>query len=204
MKIKVAHRQRTEMGMNKMEKGMEMRRREGVGEGEGEEVGDESERDGLGCGGAGGESTDGRENNTIIVHSRLRLYLQIVCCMLTCLQNQLNIPLHGINIPLHGIIYVPKVDESVRRSELMGDGLPADTAEWREDRARMLTSVSTEYWTQAWLSMRNLNLETKLATMTTPVLMLAGAADGLLNANIADVGDNSVPIAFPSTVQNVA
>lgn len=62
----------------------------------------------------------------------------------------------------------------------------ADTREWREDRARMLTSVSADYWTQAWLSMRNLALEPKLSAIKTPILMLAGSADKLLKQNVAD------------------
>jgi len=58
--------------------------------------------------------------------------------------------------------------------------------EWREDRARMLCSVPSAYWTEAWMSMRNLTLEAALPHIQTPVLVIAGGTDSLLSANIAD------------------
>jgi hypothetical protein len=50
----------------------------------------------------------------------------------------------------------------------------------------MLASVPEEYWSQAWLSMRNFNRTDELAAVAIPTLVIAGATDGLLESNVAD------------------
>mmetsp|Transcript_51230 Transcript_51230/g.130139 ORF Transcript_51230/g.130139 Transcript_51230/m.130139 type:complete len:306 (+) Transcript_51230:69-986(+) len=75
---------------------------------------------------------------------------------------------------------------ALERQRVVSEGRRGDTEEYLQDRARMLVSVPEEYWTEAWLSMRNLSLETVLPSILTPVLVIAGASDELLRANVED------------------
>lgn len=60
------------------------------------------------------------------------------------------------------------------------------TDAWFESRVDHLLTVSSGHVLGGLESMTNLNLGDRLSSLTTPTLMLAGAVDGLLMANLED------------------
>ena len=60
------------------------------------------------------------------------------------------------------------------------------TDAWFEDRVNHLMSVSEGHLLGGLQSMLDLNLEAQITELSTPTLMLAGAVDGLLEANLND------------------
>ena len=60
------------------------------------------------------------------------------------------------------------------------------TDEWFESRVDHLMRVSEGHIVGGMQTMHDLDVEADLAKITTPTLMLAGAVDGLLTANISD------------------
>jgi pimeloyl-ACP methyl ester carboxylesterase len=60
------------------------------------------------------------------------------------------------------------------------------TDEWFESRIDHLMRVSEGHLTGGMQTMHDLNVEDRLANLNIPTLMLAGAVDGLLAANIGD------------------
>ncbi|MEM7015892.1 MAG: alpha/beta hydrolase [Pseudomonadota bacterium] len=60
------------------------------------------------------------------------------------------------------------------------------TDEWIESRVDHLLRVSDGHLTGGMASMQQLNVADRLAELTLPTLMLAGAVDGLLAANLRD------------------
>jgi pimeloyl-ACP methyl ester carboxylesterase len=61
-----------------------------------------------------------------------------------------------------------------------------DEALARRDVDRLL-SVSEGHFEDSWTAMRDFRVGDRLAQLTTPTLVIAGAADGLLAANLKDV-----------------
>ncbi|MEZ4502283.1 MAG: alpha/beta hydrolase [Dehalococcoidia bacterium] len=64
----------------------------------------------------------------------------------------------------------------------------AETEEWFEDRINHILSVSDGHFIQGAEAMASLRVGDRLGEITTPTLVLAGAADGLLPANLRDFG----------------
>jgi pimeloyl-ACP methyl ester carboxylesterase len=60
------------------------------------------------------------------------------------------------------------------------------TDEWFESRVDHLMRISEGHIVGGMETMHDLNVEAKLATLQVPTLMLAGAVDGLLQANLND------------------
>ena len=61
-----------------------------------------------------------------------------------------------------------------------------ETEEWFVDRAEHILSVSDGHFERGAESMRDLDVAHRLPEITTPTLMIAGAVDSLLEANLAD------------------
>jgi pimeloyl-ACP methyl ester carboxylesterase len=61
-----------------------------------------------------------------------------------------------------------------------------ETEEWFIDRAEHILSVSDGHFERGAESMRDLDVAHRLPEITTPTLMIAGAVDSLLEANLAD------------------
>jgi pimeloyl-ACP methyl ester carboxylesterase len=62
----------------------------------------------------------------------------------------------------------------------------SETDEWLEDRVRHRRTVSNGHYVGGAETMRAFRTADRLGEIAMPVLMIAGAADGLLAANIAD------------------
>jgi len=78
-------------------------------------------------------------------------------------------------------------EEELFRQRLAGAGRPESTDEVRAKAAvgRAL-SVSRGHFEQSWESMKELDVTDRLGELRTPTLIIAGAADGLVKANVAD------------------
>ncbi|MEO9254716.1 MAG: alpha/beta hydrolase [Tepidiformaceae bacterium] len=61
-----------------------------------------------------------------------------------------------------------------------------ETDAWFEDRVRHVLSVSNGHYVGGAAAMRGLHVGDRLGELTMPALMIAGAADGLLPANLKD------------------
>ncbi len=61
-----------------------------------------------------------------------------------------------------------------------------ETEEWFIDRAEHILSVSDGHFERGAESMRDLDVAHRLPELTTPTLMIAGAVDSLLEANLTD------------------
>jgi aminoacrylate hydrolase len=61
-----------------------------------------------------------------------------------------------------------------------------ETEEWFIDRAEHILSVSDGHFERGAESMRDLDVSHRLPEITTPTLMIAGAVDSLLEANLKD------------------
>jgi pimeloyl-ACP methyl ester carboxylesterase len=61
-----------------------------------------------------------------------------------------------------------------------------ETDAWLEDRVRHVLGVSDGHYEDSANSMHELNVGDRLADLTTPTLMIAGAVDSLLQANLND------------------
>lgn len=61
-----------------------------------------------------------------------------------------------------------------------------ETEEWFIDRAEHILSVSDGHFERGAESMRDLDVAHRLPEITTPTLMIAGAVDSLLEANLKD------------------
>ena len=61
-----------------------------------------------------------------------------------------------------------------------------ETDAWFNDRVKHILSVSDGHFVQSAESMQALNVENRLSELNTPTLMLAGAVDSLLPANLND------------------
>jgi pimeloyl-ACP methyl ester carboxylesterase len=61
-----------------------------------------------------------------------------------------------------------------------------ETDEWFEDRVRHILGVSDGHFEQSAESMASLAVGERLREIHTPTLMIAGAVDGLLHANLSD------------------
>ena len=61
-----------------------------------------------------------------------------------------------------------------------------ETEEWFIDRAEHILSVSDGHFERGAESMRDLDVAHRLPELTTPTLMIAGAVDSLLEANLSD------------------
>lgn len=102
-------------------------------------------------------------------------------------------------VPSGGIQSPPEMREAARRlwhardaeelvrQRLVGAARPEANddvvAKGRVDRA---LSVSVGHYEQSWESFASLNVTERLGELTTPTLMIAGAADGLARPNLAD------------------
>ena len=75
----------------------------------------------------------------------------------------------------------------VERFQILDEGRPSETLDFFKDRARMCTEISEEYWVQGQHSMKGLRLSQAMETCQVPTLMIAGATDALLMANVMDV-----------------
>lgn len=73
--------------------------------------------------------------------------------------------------------------ERYRAMRFRGD---VETDAWFESRADHILGVSDGHFEQSAESMQSLCLGTRLGEITTPTLMIAGAVDGLLLANLQD------------------
>ncbi len=70
-----------------------------------------------------------------------------------------------------------------RGQSVRGD---VETDAWFESRVDHVFGVSDGHFDGGALAMRNLDVGTRLAEITLPVLMIAGSSDGLLAANLRD------------------
>lgn len=61
-----------------------------------------------------------------------------------------------------------------------------ETDAWLADRVEHVLGVSDGHYEQGGDAMRALDVEDRLADLTTPTLMIAGGVDGLLDANLSD------------------
>ncbi len=98
------------------------------------------------------------------------------------------IPADGIatTVPLRPQPTEADRDLEVERGRRLRFRLDREPDEWVEDRARHVRSVSPGHYAQSWESMRDLRVGDRLGEVQTPVLMIAGTADGLLAANLRD------------------
>ncbi len=62
----------------------------------------------------------------------------------------------------------------------------AETDDWFEDRVRHVLGVSNGHYVDGMQAMATLSVGDRLAELTLPTLVIAGAADGLLGANLKD------------------
>ncbi len=72
------------------------------------------------------------------------------------------------------------------RYRLMQFREDVETEEWFTDRAEHILSVSDGHFERGAESMRDLDVAHRLQEITTPALMIAGAVDSLLQANLVD------------------
>ena len=78
-------------------------------------------------------------------------------------------------------------EEELVRQRIAGSARPeaVDEVRVKAGVGRML-SVSVGHYEQSWHSMAQFNVTDRLGELTTPTLMMAGAADGLVRANVSD------------------
>ncbi len=76
--------------------------------------------------------------------------------------------------------------EMLARYQAMRFRPESETDAWFEDRVRHVTSVSNGHYTGGLTAMRTLHAGERLGEITMPALVIAGAADGLLTANLRD------------------
>jgi pimeloyl-ACP methyl ester carboxylesterase len=79
-------------------------------------------------------------------------------------------------------------DAMLRRYHAMRVRPEIETEAWFEDRIRHVLGVSDGHYEQGAEAMAGLHVGDRLGEITTPTLVLAGAADGLLPANLRDFG----------------
>lgn len=85
-----------------------------------------------------------------------------------------------------GWLPVPSFDDALERGKIVTEGRPRETDHWLRDRADAVSSCPEEYWVEGWASIVNFRIPAPVDSIKTPVLMIAGASDGLLKANIRD------------------
>jgi pimeloyl-ACP methyl ester carboxylesterase len=103
-------------------------------------------------------------------------------------------------IPADGIQSDPALHARAAEQRAAGDrdgmltqrqAMAARPEEFDESRARRAVeralSVSDGHFEHSWTAMRDFRVGDRLATLTTPTLVIAGAADSLLAANLKDV-----------------
>jgi len=82
--------------------------------------------------------------------------------------------------------YAGDEDEMVRQ-RVVGSARPDNVDELRvKGSVVRALSVSQGYYEQSWDSMARLDVTDRLSELTTPTLVVAGAADGLVRANVED------------------
>jgi 3-oxoadipate enol-lactonase len=64
----------------------------------------------------------------------------------------------------------------------------SETDAWFEDRVRHILGVSNRHYVDGMQAMATLSVGDRLGELTMPALVIAGAADGLLTANLKDFG----------------
>ena len=72
------------------------------------------------------------------------------------------------------------------RSRALSFRPDVDDEAWFEDRARHVIGVSNGHYGEGAASMRALSVGHRLSELTMPTLVIAGGADGLLQANLRD------------------
>jgi pimeloyl-ACP methyl ester carboxylesterase len=70
---------------------------------------------------------------------------------------------------------------------VLDEGRPSSKMEFFRDRARMVTEISRDYWIESQESMGKLRLSDAMTKCQVPTLIVAGATDTLLLANVHDV-----------------
>lgn len=103
-------------------------------------------------------------------------------------------------IPADGTQGDPKLHDAAADQRAAGDvegmlaqrrAMAARPEQFDEARARRgvehALSVSDGHFHDSWTAMREFSVGDRLGSLTTPTLMIAGAADGLLAANLKDV-----------------
>lgn len=98
-------------------------------------------------------------------------------------------PIPSDGITMRGEVVQPTAadhDTEVERARRMRFRPESETDEWIEDRFRHRSTVSSGHYLGGAETMRGLRTADRLREITMPVLMIAGAADGLLTANLAD------------------
>ena len=100
------------------------------------------------------------------------------------------IPAAGINAPasVHEAARAQRLvddarDEMIRERMLMRIRATEESVVQGVDRA---LSVSDAHFEDSWQSMQDFDVSGRLKELTTPTLMVAGAADGLCAANVND------------------
>ena len=76
--------------------------------------------------------------------------------------------------------------QAVERFVVLDEGRPSSTMEFFRDRARMITEISQDYWIQSQESIGKLRLSDAMKKCEIPTLIIAGATDTLLLANVHD------------------
>jgi pimeloyl-ACP methyl ester carboxylesterase len=89
----------------------------------------------------------------------------------------------------YGWLPVPSFQSAMQRCELVTEARPRDSVEWLRQRATAVSQCPEQYWVQGWASIVNFRIPTAVDLIETPVLVIAGAADGLLKANVKDCMD---------------
>lgn len=92
---------------------------------------------------------------------------------------------------LHHNLYEPwtpsDLDMCTERFRVLSEGRDSDDEDWFSHRAEQVTSVPRQYWTEAQYSFYNLRLQDAIERVKgVPVLVIAGATDRLLRANLED------------------
>lgn len=77
---------------------------------------------------------------------------------------------------------------ALAQAQLMRFRPESETDEWFEDRIRHRMTVSNGHFVDGFSAMRDLRVRSRLGEIMTPTLMVAGAVDGLLTANLHDFG----------------
>eukprot|EP00041_Stephanoeca_diplocostata_P008073 m.115946 g.115946 ORF g.115946 m.115946 type:complete len:315 (+) comp17160_c0_seq1:275-1219(+) len=77
-------------------------------------------------------------------------------------------------------------EQVMKRYSIVHENRKTDTAEWFEHRSEIVANVSDSYWNDGWKEVINFRIPRPLATVQTPVLIIAGATDSLLYENVRD------------------
>lgn len=101
---------------------------------------------------------------------------------------QAAVPADGIpgNAPFPPQPTAADHDTVIARYKAMRFRPDVETDEWFEDRFRHVSTVSRGHYVDGAQSMRSLAVGDRLGELTMPTLVIAGAVDGLLPANLRD------------------